>query len=100
MEKAIQAIIKAADPNVIVLFGSHAQNMDVPESDYDFLVIKKNAINPREITKQIYLNFRNIGAPVDVVVVDMDKYEQLKDDPYLIYHQAAKQGKIVYEKSG
>ncbi|MBN1900773.1 nucleotidyltransferase domain-containing protein [Candidatus Sumerlaeota bacterium] len=100
LEKAIQSIVEVADPDVIILFGSRAQEKDTIESDYDFLVIKKNAVKPREITKEIYLNFRNIGAPVDVIVVDMDKFERLKKDPYLIYHQAAREGKVVYEKSG
>ena len=40
-----------------------------------------------------------VGAPVDVIVADLDKYEHLKTDPYLIYSEAAKNGRMVYEKS-
>jgi len=98
LDKAIQIIVKVADPNLIILFGSRAKNKDTEDSDFDLLVLKKGISKPRELSQKIYLNFRNIGAPVDVIVADLDKFEELKNDPYLIYHQAAKEGKVVYEK--
>ena len=35
---------------------------------------------------------------MDVIVADLDKYEQLKSDPYLIYSEAENNGKMVYER--
>jgi len=48
---------------------------------------------------RIYLSFKNVGATVDVIVADLDKYEHLEADPYLIYSEAAKNGRTIYEKS-
>lgn len=99
LEKAIKIIIKVAEPDKIILFGSHARGDDKPESDYDLLVLKRGVRKKRALTQKIYLSFKDVGAPIDVIVADLEKYEQLKNDPYLIYSEAAKNGRMVYEKS-
>ena len=99
LKNAVRTIVKVANPDRIILFGSHAIGRQGAVSDYDLLVLKKNLKNQRRLVQNIYLNFRNIGAPVDVLAVDLDKFETLKDDPYLIYFDANKNGKVIYEKS-
>ena len=99
LEKAIETIVKVAEPDKIILFGSHAREDHSLESDYDLLVLKRGVKKERELTQKIYLNFKNIGSPIDVIVADLDRYEQLKSDPYLIYSEAEKNGRMVYEKS-
>jgi len=75
LEKAINTIVKVAEPDKIILFGSHARGDDK------------------------HLSFKDVGAPIDVIVADLDKYEHLKTDPYMIYYEADKNGRMVYEKS-
>ena len=99
LEKAIKTIVKVAEPDKIILFGSNARGDDKPGSDYDFLVLKRGMKKQRKLTQKIYLSFKDIGAPIDVIVADLDKYEHLKTDPYLIYSEADKNGRMVYEKS-
>jgi predicted nucleotidyltransferase len=98
LKKAINAIVRVAKPDRIILFGSHAIGKQEAKSDYDLLVLKKNLKNQRKLVHDIYLNFKNIGAPVDVLAVDLEKFEELKEDPYLIYSEAYQRGKVVYEK--
>ena len=90
-------IVAEHQPDRIILFGSHAKGDDRIGSDYDLLVLKKGAKRERSLTHKIYLSFKDIGAPVDMIVADLDKYEQLKTDPYLIYSEADKSGRMVYE---
>ena len=99
LEKAIKIIVQVAEPEKIILFGSHAKGDDRSKSDYDLLVLKRGLKKQRSLTQKIYLSFKNIGTPIDVIVADLDKYEQLKTDPYLIYSEAARNGRMVYEKS-
>ena len=99
LQKAIKTIVRVAEPDKIILFGSHARGDNKPGSDYDLLVLKRGVRKRRALTQKIYLSFKHIGAPVDVIVADLDKYEDLKTDPYLIYSEAAKNGRMVYEKS-
>jgi predicted nucleotidyltransferase len=98
LQKAINTIIQVAEPDRIILFGSRVKGNSELDSDYDLLVLKKGIKKARELSQQIYLNFKNIGASIDVIVVEAEKYEQLKTDPYTIYNEVAKSGEIVYEK--
>jgi len=99
LKKAIEIIVQVAKPDKIILFGSHARGDNKPESDYDLLVLKRGLTKQRALTQEIYLSFKDIGASVDVIVADLEKYDQLKTDPYMIYYEAAKNGRMVYEQS-
>lgn len=98
LKKTISIIVQVMDPDRIILFGSCARGNNKRESGYDLLVLKHGIKKQRELSHKIYVSFKNIGAPVDVIVANLERYEQLKDDPYLIYSEAAKYGKIVYER--
>ena len=99
LKKAIEIIVQVAKPDKIILFGSHARGDNKPESDYDLLVLKRGLTKQRALTREIYLSFKDVGASVDVIVADLEKYDQLKTDPYMIYYEAAKNGRMVYEQS-
>ena len=99
LSRALKVIVARAKPNKVILFGSRVSGNSRKDSDYDLLVLKKGTKKNRAVTQDIYRHLRNIGAPVDIIVADLTKYERLKSDPYLIYIQAAKYGKVVYEKS-
>ncbi len=44
------------------------------------------------------MNLTGLGAPVDIIVEEEEKFEQLEADPYLIYRKASTEGKVLYEK--
>ena len=98
LKKAVSIIVRVAEPDKIILFGSHANGMAKADSDYDLLVLKKGIKESRRLAQKIYLNLKNIGAPIDILVTDLDKYEILKDDIYMIYNEVDKNGKVIYEK--
>ena len=98
LEKAIETIVEVVEPDKIILFGSNVRGDAKPGSDYDLLVLKRGMKKQRSLTQKIYLSFKNVGAPIDVIVADLDKFEHLKTDPYLIYSEADKNGRTVYEK--
>jgi uncharacterized protein len=99
LEKAINIIKETADPERVILFGSRANGRNQPNSDYDLLVLKRNITLKRELVHKIYLNLKGIGVSFDIIVGDIEKYESLKDDPYMIYSEAYKNGRIVYERT-
>ena len=99
LQKALDIIIRVADPDRIILFGSHARNEANDDSDYDLLVLKKNIIKKRRLAQKIYSNFKNIGAPIDIIVNDLSEYEILKNDPYMIYETISKEGLVIYDKN-
>jgi len=99
LKNAVRTIVRVANPDKIILFGSRAVGKEKAVSDYDLLVIKRNLKDQRKLVQDIYLRFKNIGAPIDVLAIDRDRFEELKDDPYLVYCEAYQKGKVIYEKS-
>ncbi|MCZ7357241.1 MAG: nucleotidyltransferase domain-containing protein [Candidatus Methanoperedens sp.] len=99
LEKAIDIIIKSVNPDKIILFGSRARGDYKKESDYDICVIKKGVEHRRKLAQQIYRFLYGVGVPVDIIVETPERFEELKDNPFMIYIEISKYGKVVYEKS-
>ena len=99
LDKALRIIIEVSNPDKVILFGSSASEKESPGRDYDLLVLKKGVKSRRKMTQEIYRNFKNIGAPIDVIVADLETFEAQKTDPYLVFCDAATKGRVIYEKS-
>lgn len=101
LEKIVQEIIRVAEPNRVILFGSQARGDAGPASDYDFLVVVRNVRNEREISRRIYraLLERKVGVAVDAIVVDEETLSQHRASPFFIYRQALAEGQILYERN-
>lgn len=85
--------------------GSFKQSKDI-NIDYnmnsDFVKktdpLKKGVSHRRKVAQQIYRFLYGMGAPVDIIVETPEKFEELKDNPFMIYKEISKSGKVVYEK--
>ncbi len=98
LERAIDVIVRAAEPGRVILFGSLAGDNYRRESDYDRIVLRRAVGWERKLAQNIYLNFKNIGAPVDVIMADLGEHARSEDDPYRIYSDASRNEGVAYEK--
>jgi len=96
IEKIIRQIIDKYNPERIILFGSAARGEFSPESDADFLIIKKDtplygADRIRELSPLI-----DRTIPLDLLVYRPEEFEQRLNmgDPFL--QLIAREGKVVY----
>jgi predicted nucleotidyltransferase len=96
IENISSQIIAKYKPEKIILFGSAALGKATPESDLDFLIIKKEtpyygADRIRELSRMIDRN-----VPVDFLVYRPEEWEQrLKmGDPFL--KSILREGKVLY----
>ena len=92
----LQRIVRAADPERIVLFGSGARGDMGPDSDLDLLVIKGGKFNRHRVTTAIYRQLSGEIA-VDAVVVTPEEVERYRDTHCLVICPALREGKVVYE---
>jgi predicted nucleotidyltransferase len=100
VELAVQRIIEAGKPLRIILFGSYARGAAGADSDLDILVIVGDDVgNPRKESVRLRRCLRGISMPMDILVVPRAQWAQLKDRPGLIYREAARSGKVVYDSS-
>jgi predicted nucleotidyltransferase len=87
-------------PEKIILFGSYARGDNQADSDIDILIIVKNLKNEREVTGLLYKSLlkEDIAVPVDLLAIDNEKYDKLKNRNGYIYKTIEQEGKILYER--
>jgi predicted nucleotidyltransferase len=99
LEKVVERIVQGVQPDKIILFGSHARGDYRGKSDYDICVIKAGVQHRRKLAQQIYRLLYGVGVAVDVIVETPESFEELKNNPFLVYSEVAKDGKVLYERS-
>ncbi|WP_305042808.1 nucleotidyltransferase domain-containing protein, partial [Geoalkalibacter sp.] len=83
----------------IILFGSYVRGQMHRDSDLDILVIADDPVdNPRQESVRIRRALRGIGMPMDILVVADRRLRELADAPGLIYREALREGKVVYDR--
>ncbi len=94
-----ERIVANVDPDRIILFGSRARGDHSEQSDFDLCVLKTGVPHRRELAKQIYRLLYESGAAVDIIVETPERFEQLKDNRFLIYSDIAEHGRVIYERA-
>jgi len=91
-------IIQEAHPDKVILFGSQAKGTQNEGSDYDFLILKHNIKNERDVTRPIYraLCEKSIAVSVDLIACSFSKWEKNLDKNYMIYKNANEEGIVLY----
>ncbi len=101
VQKVIQKIIEISHPRKIILFGSFVRGDMHTSSDLDILVVTGDDIkNTRSESIRIRRALKGIIMSMDILVVPESKLEELANVPGLIYREALRYGKVVYESSG
>jgi len=99
VQAAVDRIVETARPRRIILFGSYVRGQMHRDSDLDILVIADDPVdNPRQESVRIRRALRGIGMPMDILVVADRRLRELADAPGLIYREALREGKVVYDR--
>jgi len=98
LDEIVRRIVKVADPDKIILFGSAARGEMGRHSDVDLLVVKSGCVHRRKLAQEIYKSLLGVELPVDVVVTPED-IERYRDAIGLIIESAVREGKVVYDKT-
>jgi len=96
-EKAAQLLLEAAPGSKVILFGSYARNEADPDSDMDFLVVEPEVKDRHAEMVRLREVLRPLRIPVDVLVTSAEAFEEWRDTPNTVIHEAATEGK-VYEQ--
>jgi len=98
VNQLLAIIINIANPDKVILFGSHARGDAGEESDYDFIILKRNIINERDVTRPIYRELceKSIPVPVELIACSFEKWESNLKKSYMIYKKANEEGIVLY----
>jgi len=94
----VQRLIQIARPKKIILFGSYVRGDATRDSDLDILVVSSDEVeSPRRESVRLRNSVSDINMPMDIVVVPYSRFEALREKLGLIYREADRRGKVVYE---
>lgn len=94
---AVENLVRNFAPEKIILFGSAARGTLGPDSDLDFLIIKKDlSSNPLERMRQAR-RAADAKAPCDFLVLTPEEFVQRIqwEDPF--YTSIMETGKVLYD---
>ena len=92
----VEATVKIARPERIVLFGSGARGTMNADSDLDILVIAET--HDRRATARQIRNARpHRCAPLDITVITAAEVELNSDDKCCFIHDALLEGRVLYD---
>jgi len=96
LEEIIRRIVRVAQPERIILFGSAARGEMGLHSDVDLLVIKSGEFDQSLLVGDIYVNLHGVGQAVDVILVTPEQVERYRHIHCLVIAPALREGKEVY----
>jgi predicted nucleotidyltransferase len=96
LDEIVRRIVKVAEPERIILFGSAARGTMGPNSDIDILIIKRGQFHRGHLTEAIYMNLIGVGQAVDVIVVTPEDVERYQNSHPLVIAPALREGKEIY----
>jgi predicted nucleotidyltransferase len=98
LREIVARLVRAVDPDRIILFGSRASGTARADSDYDVLIIKDEPDPSKRRTGKLYHHLWGIPAGVDLLWYTQNDIEQWSDVPQHVLTQAVRRGIAVYEK--
>ena len=100
LQKAADQIAAAAyAPIKIILFGSYARGEADAGSDLDFLVVEKEIPDPANEFLKLHRAASGFGAGVDILLMTESEFEKRRDWWTTPVYAAAREGKVLYERS-
>lgn len=96
IQAAVDILVAAADPERIILFGSHARGEAREDSDFDFLVIEKSVDDRAREMVRLRRALRPLRIPTDVLVYSSEDIARWGDQPGTALYWALREGKVVH----
>ena len=98
IQVVVQRLIQIAKPKKIILFGSYVRGDATRDSDLDVLVVTADDVESlRRESTPLRNSVSDVNMPMDIVVVPYSRFEALREKLGLIYREADRRGKVVYE---
>jgi len=99
IRKMAQSIVKQFDPQMVVLFGSHARDEGGPDSDIDLLVVMPVKTSRRQVAIEIERALIDRQLPLDLIVVTPEEIQRDRERVDFVAAAALREGKILYERA-
>ena len=103
IREMVATIVREADPDTVILFGSRARGNAGADSDVDLLIVEREPFSPhrsrRQETARLYLALRKLAIPKDLLLDSRDEFERFKDSTHHIVGRARREGRVLHERT-
>ncbi len=103
IEQMVRTIVDEVSPRRIYLFGSHARGNQTADSDVDLLIVEDQDFGPDRRRwselKRLRKALKPFRVPKDILVYSQDEFATWEKSLNHIVAHAAREGKLLYERS-
>ena len=91
----VQEIVYRFHPERIILFGSQARGVAMPDSDIDLQVVMPGEVNRREVARDISAAISHVPMPNDIIVTTPREVATRGRVIATVLHTALSEGKVL-----
>ena len=97
IKEAVTILVREAQPEKIILFGSYVRGEATSDSDLDLLVIKKEVRHPQAEMVRLRRALSPLRIPVDILITDVAHLSSSwADFPGSYLYDALREGEVLY----
>lgn len=94
---AVEILIREAQPEQVILFGSYARGEARPDSDLDLLVVEREVRHQYAEMARLRRALSPLRIPVEILVTDLARLSSSwADFPGSYLYDALREGKVLY----
>ena len=102
LDKMVKAIVDEADPEQVILFGSHARGDATADSDLDLVIVEAQPFGTgrdrRTEAMRLWRALAAFDVPIDLLVYSRDEVSYWRDSLNHVLARALREGKVLYER--
>ena len=96
------AIVEAADPEQVILFGSRARDDAEADTDIDLVIVEAKPFglgrDRGEEETRVWRALAKFHVPKDILVYSLDEVERWRGSLNHVLARALREGKVLYER--
>jgi len=98
LNEMVNRLVKAFNPERVILFGSYAYGKPTPDSDVDLLIIMESKLSPLERYIAVSKVLTPRVFPMDIIVRTPQEIEQRLRMGDFFIKEILERGKVLYER--
>ena len=98
LNEVVQRILKVAQPDKIILFGSYARGEATTDSDIDILIIQPSDLPRYKRSTPVRLALKGLFPSKDIIVYTPEEVKEWESASTSFIAAALREGRVLYEK--